>query len=94
MRLSISGKANQRFIKDLAQRWQMTDKEALEYLLNQCRLNGFYNTFHNQYFDSSTLPEVQPPQSFYEELEQIKSDGYYPEDPVISRFVSLGLDEF
>ncbi|NJO30176.1 MAG: hypothetical protein HC874_23565 [Richelia sp. SL_2_1] len=91
MRLSITSKANQKFIRDLAKRWNMTDKEALQYLLNQTRLNGFSNTFHNKDFDTSELPEVQPPQSFYQEL---ASEEFVSDDPLISRLIASGLESF
>lgn len=91
MRLTISGKANQRFIKDLARRWEMSETEAINYLLNQCRLNGFSNTFHNKDYDTSSLPEIQPPLSFYEEL--AKEEFTPAIDPVIERMAGL-IEEF
>lgn len=91
MRLTITSKSNQQFIKDLAKQWLMTDKEALEYLLNQTRLNGFSNTFNNSVFDNSDLPEVKPPQSFYQE---IASEEFVSDDPLISRLIASGLESF
>lgn len=89
MRLTVTSKSNQQFIKNLANRWQMTEKEALEYLITQSRLNGFSNTFHNPDFDTSELPEVQPPQSFYE---QSASEEFVSDDPLISRLIASGLE--
>lgn len=90
MRLTISGKANQRFIRDLARHWEMTESQALCYLLNQCRLNGS-STFHNKDYDTSSLPEIQPSLSFYEE---VAKEEFTPAiDPVIERMAGL-IEEF
>lgn len=89
MRLTITSKANQEFIRDLAKKWKMTDKEALQYLITQTRLNGFSNTFYNPDFDTSDLPEIQSPQSFYE---QSASEEFTNDDPIISRLIAAGLE--
>lgn len=90
MRLTISSKANQTFIKDMAKKWEMTEKEALNYLITQTRLNGFSTTFHNEDYDASLLPEVQLPQPSYEEVAQ---EEFIEADPVIERFIALGITE-
>ena len=94
MRLTISSKANQRFITDLAQRWGMTDKETLDYILTCTRLNGFSTEVPK--CESSDLPEVQPPLRFYEELaaEEFTEEFTEEPDPVIERFIALGIEQF
>lgn len=90
MRLTISSKANQRFIKDLSQRYAMTDKECLDYLLTSMRLNGLPNNNFPQTlptYDDSILEAYQP-QSNYQE----SASEEFTTDPVIERLLAAGLD--
>ncbi|MEO1432635.1 MAG: hypothetical protein AAFV71_26890 [Cyanobacteria bacterium J06633_8] len=91
MRLTISSKANQRFIKDLSQRYAMTDKECLDYLLTSMRLNGLpSNNFPQSLptYDDSILEAYQP-QSNYEQ----SAIEEFTADPVIEKFAAL-IEDF
>ncbi|MEO1373657.1 MAG: hypothetical protein AAFW70_04880 [Cyanobacteria bacterium J06635_10] len=91
MRFTISGDANKRFIKDLAKRLDMTPKEALDYLITQCRLNGFSQEFQNKDYNTPMLREVQPSQSFYKEM--ATSEFEIEIDPMIKRMANL-IEDF
>ncbi len=91
MRFTISGDANKRFIIDLAKSLDMTPKEALNYLITQCRLNGFSKDFHNKDDNISMLSEVQPSKSFYKEM--ATSEFEIEIDPVIKRMANL-IEDF
>lgn len=93
MRLTINSKANQNFIKDLSNRWQMTEKETLDYLLNQVRIKGL-NTFSNQpqtlpAYDTSILENQQQKMGFYQHS---TSEELVSDDPMISRLIAAGLE--
>ncbi len=91
MRFTISGDANKRFIKDLAKRLDMTPKEALNYLITQCRLNGLPKEFSNKDYDTPMLNEVQPSKSFYKEM--ATSEFEIEIDPMIKRIANL-IEDF
>ena len=91
MRFTISGDANQRFIKDLAKSLDMTPKEALNYLITQCRLNGFSKEFRNKDNNIAMLGETQPSKRFYKEM--ATSEFEMEIDPVIKRIANL-IEDF
>jgi len=87
MRLTVSSKANQRFIKDLSNRYGMTERECLNYLITNLRL-GEFNAISNipqtlpTYDDSLLEPQV------YENV----ATEEFTTDPVIERLLAAGLD--
>ena len=88
MRLTISSKANQKFIKDQAKILDMTEKEFVDYLITTTRLNGLQTLTAPQtlsIYDDSILEQ----QTNYQET----ASEEFEVDPVIERFIALGITE-
>ncbi|MEM7726057.1 MAG: hypothetical protein AAF208_06745 [Cyanobacteria bacterium P01_A01_bin.45] len=84
MRLTISSKANQRFIKDLSQRWGMTERETIDYLLTQTRLNGISTELPTTNFVDNSVLETN-------DYQETVPEEFTP-DPMIERLIAAGLD--
>ncbi len=90
MRLTISSKANQKFIKDQAKALDMTEKEFVDYLITQTRLNGL---------QTPNIPQTIP--AYDDSILERQTQNNYQEtaseefeiDPVIERFIALGITE-
>lgn len=91
MRVTIGSKANQKFIKQLATNWDMSEKESLEHLITTIRL-GQFNGFNST--TVQTLPTYdsileQQPQANYQET----ASEEFETDEVIQRLIALGVTE-
>ncbi|MEC4811893.1 MAG: hypothetical protein SAK29_01285 [Scytonema sp. PMC 1069.18] len=89
-RVSISSD-NLRYLESIAQQWETNSlSQALNYLLFSLRTNTTVSVPHPTATTATATnetPYVQiPMQEMYVES--------LPKDPVIERFVALGLDEF
>lgn len=88
MRLTISSKSNQRYIKNQAKTLDMTEKEFVDYLITTTRLNGLQTLNVSQAlstYDDSILEQ----QTSYQET----ASEEFEIDPVIERFIALGITE-
>ncbi len=88
MRLTISSKANQSYIKNQAKALDMTEKEFVDYLITTTRLNGLQTIPAPQAF-SSYDDSILEQQTNYQET----ASEEFEIDPVIERFIALGITE-
>ncbi len=85
MRLTIN-KSNQTYLKTLAQAWALSEKEALNYLLNKLRIEGLGTTI----ITPTVTEEIST--SNYQETAAEEFVEPAP-DPFIQRLLELGVVE-